>query len=66
MGAVSSALYRLDMEVGKKKSNPPVSQRECSILGILVGFYGVFETQGRGSLHVHTAVWGGLPPQLLV
>ena len=66
MESVSSALYRLDMEAGRRKSNPPVSQRECSILGVPVGYYGVFETQGRGSLHVHTAFWGGLPPELLV
>ena len=66
MEAISSALYRLDPEAGRRKSNPPVSERECSILGIPVGFYGVYETQGRGSLHIHTAVWGGLPPELLV
>lgn len=38
MESVSSALYRLDMEHGRRKSNPPVSQRECSILGIPVGY----------------------------
>jgi hypothetical protein len=35
------------------------------LLGIPTASYGVCECQGRGSLHVHFAVWGGATPALL-
>ena len=33
--------------------------------GTPVAFYGVYEAQGRGTLHIHFLLWGGIPPQML-
>jgi hypothetical protein len=36
-----------------------------SIFGLIYGYYSVIETQGRGSLHCHMIIWGGLSPSMI-
>src|SRR5210317_2218843 len=35
------------------------------IVGTTLAYIGVTETTGRGSLHFHVILWGGLSPELL-
>jgi len=61
--AIYTILLGISPEKSSKKTRP---------LGVFRGIFGnckavfsVVETQGRLSLHVHMAVWAGLPPHLL-
>jgi hypothetical protein len=40
-----------------RKDHPKVKSRTKGILGTAIAHFGVIETQGRGSLHIHIAVW---------
>ena len=44
---------------------PDPETRKKGIIGKCVAFYAVYEVQGRGTLHVHYLVWGGVPPSVL-
>jgi len=46
-------------------ANPPSNKRAKGIFGHVHAYYGMHETQHRGSLHYHVIVYGGLSPELL-
>ena len=48
----------LDLDVNIKKT-VPLDSREEGIFGMVSAFYGVIESQARGSLHIHILIFGG-------
>jgi hypothetical protein len=50
---------------GRHAHVPPLRDRERRLFGVVMAHYFVFESQGRGTLHTHGAVWSDLPPALL-
>jgi hypothetical protein len=55
----------LDPSHKSRKDAARLKERLRGIHGHPIAFFAVFETQGRGSEHIHYAVWGGIPPTLL-
>jgi hypothetical protein len=41
-----------------------VKNREGGLFGVRIAAYNVYESQGRGTLHLHGLGWGWIPPQL--
>ena len=64
METVWSALIGIKSEKFQKKT-VPISSKDDGIFGQNVATFGVFEVQGRGSLHTHMCIWGSLTPSLL-
>lgn len=62
---VFSCLMQLKPDHTIRKSHSPVTSRTLGIFGIPVAYYGVIETQGRGSLHAHLCLWASIRPSLL-
>ena len=60
---VFEKLIGLPEESASKKSTLP-SER-TGIYGTPYAFYGVVETQARGSLHIHLLMWGQYSPEVL-
>ena len=57
-------LLGIDMS-SNQKSTVPFQNRRKGVLSTIVAHFGVVECQGRGTLHTHMFIWGGLPPFLL-
>ena len=57
-------LLGIDMS-SSQKSTLPFQKRRKGVLSTVVAYFGVVECQGRGTLHTHMFIWGGLPPFLL-
>eukprot|EP01040_Poterioochromonas_malhamensis_P008076 gene8076-8732_t len=51
-------LVGLDIETNMKRTLP-LEEREMGIFGKIAGHYSVIETQARGTLHIHTLIFGG-------
>jgi hypothetical protein len=47
------------------KTTIPLCLRRKGVLSVITAYFGVFETQGRGTLHAHINFWGSLSPNLL-
>ncbi len=62
--AVIKCLFCILNENDYKKTAPSYAKLS-GVLGALSAMVTVFETQGRGSLHGHSAGWGSLVPKLL-
>jgi hypothetical protein len=39
--------------------------RKRGLFGNMIAYYGPIEAQGRGTLHLHSLLWGGLNPNML-
>ena len=49
----------------RSKSDFDETPGGIGLFGTPKGVFAVFEVQGRGSLHTHMAIWGGLPPRVI-
>lgn len=47
-----------------RADHEPIDKR-FGIFGTPVSYYGVFETQGRGALHMHLLIWGSVSADVL-
>jgi hypothetical protein len=47
------------------QSKDPLCPYKKGVFGKLVGYFGCIETQGRGALHFHVVLFGGVTPKLL-
>jgi hypothetical protein len=47
------------------KTTIPLCETKRGVLSKIIAYYGVIESQGRGTLHLHILLWGALPPFLL-
>ena len=67
ISSFASILINLGMKPDHmiKKSHDDVAKRLRGIFGVPIAYYGVIEAQGRGTLHIHFCLWGGIPPQTL-
>ena len=54
----------IDANVKKDNSTAP-HERLAGINGISIAHFSICETQREGALHVHIALWGGMPPSFL-
>jgi hypothetical protein len=57
MNNVMKHLIGLPTNAETKKDHASIEMRLKGILGTPVAYYGVYETQGRGSLHIHFLLW---------
>jgi hypothetical protein len=57
--------HRLSTSGRSQTVSRPLRDREQCLLGVPVAHFHVFESQGRGTLHTHGAIWSDLPPSLL-
>ena len=49
----------------KYRKSIAVRDRRKGCFGTPIAFFGVDEAQGRGSLHMHAILWGGIPPDVI-
>jgi len=57
INAFYEELFGLPLEHNRKKSHPPVAQRQKGIFGTPIAGMGVTEMQGRKSPHGHSLLW---------
>ena len=57
-------LLGIDM-ASTQKTTTPLGSHMKGLFSYLLAYFGVNEAQGRGTLHDHMYLWGGLPPFLL-
>jgi hypothetical protein len=62
---VMKQLLKLDPVDDIRTNHESIEARLRGILGTPIAFFGVFETQGRGALHIHFAVWSRIGPEAL-
>ena len=57
-------LLGIDLD-SKLKTTIPRSAARKGVLSYIIAYFAIIECQGRGTLHTHLFLWGGLPPFLL-
>ena len=65
INAVFSCLVGLPLQHNLKQSHGPVGERRQGIFGVPVAHFACIEIQGRGSLHAHFIVMGGIAPDVM-
>ena len=65
INAVFSCLVGLPSQHNIKQSHGPVGERRQGIFGVPVAHFACIEIQGRGSLHAHFIVMGGIAPDVM-
>jgi len=65
LSVIFDCLIALPIHHNLKKSHIPLQQRRQGIFGVPVAHFSAVEVQGRGSLHVHFILIGGVNPETM-
>jgi len=65
ISAIFECLVALPLHHHLKQSHSPIEERRQGIFGVPIAHFCAIEVQGRGSLHVHFIVMGGISPDVL-